>query len=233
MSQKNSAYRFKKRPVEVAEGVVSAYLTSVSDSINKERHQDLVDDLIFLGYTKLKSVRGEWEGVPEIAIKVPRISESQLKHIAQRYGQDAMVWGGRVRTIRASSRLREKPIKMGGHYFPHEGITLNEVIRRWQDNNDKIRDEDMPLYFSAKELSPYRSGGKMLDPIKIASDTVIFQIGRNGISKVVAGHEKLAVAEILYDPTVAVQIEFLDRVVADPKKKNSIVDRVVERYLGK
>lgn len=228
MTQKNSAYRFKLRPVETAEGVVSAYLTSVSGTTNKERHQDLIDDLTFLGYTQLKPVRGEWEGVPETAIKVPRISESQLRHIAQRYGQEAIVWAGQVRAVKASSE--KSPIKLGWHYLPHEGITLNEVTRRWQDNNDKIRDEDMPLYFSAKEFTPFRSGGKMFDPTKTASDEVVFQIGRNGISKIVAGHAALTVAEILYDPTVAVRVEFLDRV---SPRVGSIVSRVVDRYLGK
>jgi len=213
MVKKDAAYRFKRKPVVTAEGIVSADLATVSDSTNLERRQDLIDDLTFLGYTKLKPVRGEWKGIPEIAFKVSRISEDNLKHIAQRYGQEAVIWGGSMRMIRGSVQ-KNRPIKFGEDYHPVDGMSLEDVVCHWQHHGDKIPDEDMPVYFSADELVPYknyRMAGENLSKSSTQSPMWLLRIGRNGISKIETTG-RMAITKEINSRKIPVWIKFQDRV---------------------
>tara|TARA_X000000950_G_scaffold259444_1_gene327828 strand:+ start:3938 stop:4822 length:885 start_codon:yes stop_codon:yes gene_type:complete len=72
-------------------GIVSAY-TTISKSENQERHGMLMGDLQKMGYRKITTLRGKWEGVSEKALLIPNINPSHLFALGEKYGQDATIY---------------------------------------------------------------------------------------------------------------------------------------------
>lgn len=140
------------------DGIISAYMVSNSEEVNKQRHRDLWDDLTFLGYTGLKAVKGEWRGVPEIAIAVPNVALTDLKNLGSRYGQDAFVWQKHIYNVRMGS-MDIRPIKIANRWLGQTRQNLERALRELDlDPNDP------------KALREIQRHKKMLTPEYVLTD---------------------------------------------------------------
>ncbi len=72
-------------------GIISAY-TSGSKSENQTRHGQLMADLQRLGYRKITTLRGQWEGVSEKSVLVQNMRPNHLFPLGVKYGQDATIY---------------------------------------------------------------------------------------------------------------------------------------------
>ena len=72
-------------------GIISAY-TPGSKSKNQAQHGDLFADLQRLGYHKITTLRGKWEGVSEKSVLIRDIRPEHLFVLGVKYKQDATIF---------------------------------------------------------------------------------------------------------------------------------------------
>lgn len=157
-------------------GILSAYIPTASQEVNRKRHLELLDDLAMLGYTNARTIKGRWEGAPEQSILVTDPNPAHILHLGQRYGQESvlidgfwknLIWkppppvtlslhqrlafGGRNLPKRVAQRYL-----MAGYYKLQKGTPIPEVIQRWSQDGDKALEDSMPVFYSVRELLPWR-----------------------------------------------------------------------------
>jgi len=74
-------------------GILSAYREGVKKQ-NKILHGKLLGDLQRMGYRTSHPLKGQWEGVSEKSVLVPRIKPKDLFFLGRKYGQDAVIYKG-------------------------------------------------------------------------------------------------------------------------------------------
>lgn len=72
-------------------GILSAY-TKASKHDNQTRHGQLVADLQKMGYHRWTPLKGEYQGVAEKSILIPRMGPQDLFTLARKYGQDSTIY---------------------------------------------------------------------------------------------------------------------------------------------
>ena len=72
-------------------GVMSAYGTG-SKQESKGQHGQLMADLQRAGIRKIKTIRGQWDGVSEKSILIPSINYGLLFQLGRKYDQDAVIY---------------------------------------------------------------------------------------------------------------------------------------------
>ena len=75
-------------------GIISAYSTG-SKKQNQIRHGELMADLQKLGYRKIHTLKGQWEGVAEKSLLIQNIKPQHLFMLGAKYGQDAVIYKSR------------------------------------------------------------------------------------------------------------------------------------------
>lgn len=72
-------------------GIISAYSTG-SKKENQVRHGQLMADLQKLGYRKITTLKGQWDGVSEKSLLIPKIRPEHLFKLGRKYDQDAIIY---------------------------------------------------------------------------------------------------------------------------------------------
>lgn len=113
-----------------------------------------------------------------------------------------------------------------GYYDWRPGVELREVVRRWQDDGDKMYDRSMPVMLSLTVLWPHREytwargrarrsqeeWDQLYDDMKRRGwdkkEPLHFAIGRKGGAKVGEGNHRLAIAKQLGISKIPVEFHF-------------------------
>lgn len=72
-------------------GLISAYLLGADKLENELRHENLKNELTFLGF-RHSEYAGRWEGNREKAVEVKDVTPEVLEELGRKYGQDAVVY---------------------------------------------------------------------------------------------------------------------------------------------
>lgn len=140
---------------------------------------------------------------------------------------------------------------VSGYYWWEPGMTLKQVIERWQRDGDKTYDDDAGVIsYSPKELLPYREydwkrgqsrasieeWDELVESLKRdgwkRNNPLIFEIGKRG-ARVGEGNHRLAIANEIGLKSVPVRFIFRPDVVTGGKSAFDVSPiRVVARYLN-
>jgi len=72
-------------------GIVSAYTTGPK-SKNQKRHGQLMADLQKMGYHKITTLKGQWDGISEKSVLIQNIRPAHLFTLGVKFGQDATIY---------------------------------------------------------------------------------------------------------------------------------------------
>jgi len=72
-------------------GIISAYGPGPKKQ-NQIRHGELMADLQKLGYRKIHTLKGQWEGVAEKSMLIQNMNPNHLFMLGAKYGQDAVIY---------------------------------------------------------------------------------------------------------------------------------------------
>ena len=134
-------------------------------------------------------------------------------------------------------KLNEARRVVEAYYRAERGLTLDDVISRWQDGGDKLYDSEMPVVIPVPEVWPHREytwsrreariSPEEWNTVKAslkaggwrADEPLHFQIGRQGGTKVGEGNHRLAMARELGIRSVPVFFHYYSgRVTKDAQR---------------
>ena len=119
-------------------------------SENKERHGQLLADLQKMGYHKMETMKGSWEGVAEKAVMVPNMKPEDLFSLGRKYKQDSVIYkskDGVVGMYYPASKKAEVAVDPKGdpaYSMAKDKSEYSKVHRNWSFTFGFLWGKDIP-----------------------------------------------------------------------------------------